>query len=444
MNGICTRLLMVVLAAMMPVLIMLPAQEERVLFIVFMAARNDLGPYAGRNIKQLQASTPSDHVKIFVRLDSKKPGKTAKTKQFFIENNALKLTGTQEYRDSGDGDSLVETIQTAYTNFPAEKVVLVIWNHGTGGIEPAVLKALNPSELFHFNAKENRIELERSIGFIDYITRGSPYENETKGIGFDDSSGNYLTIKKLTGALRKATTHILKKKISVLACDACMMAGIDVISGFQDSVEYFVGSQEVVLGTGYNYDLLLKPLLLKKIPCNELFASHCVAAFKKTYGSITEDYTHCAIDVSYVNRLEKNIDTLAQLLIEGLDRQHQASVKAALRKSRRKTACTHFKEPTYIDIDNLYENLLDSLDGCSLTNPDETAPFKERLSTLLTEGRSIIHQMVKANAVGAHLKRARGISVYFPEYIIHKSYFNNAFAAKRTHWLEFLKKYRAT
>ncbi len=444
MNGVWTRLLITVLVVTASPFTFPQELDSSILFIVFMAARNDLYPYAGRNIKQLQASRPSDHVKIFVRLDSKKPGKSAKTKQFFIENTIIKPTGSQDYRDSGDEDSLVETIHTAYTAFPADKVVLVIWNHGTGGIEPAILKALNPSELFHFYAKKNRIELERSIGFIDYITKGSPYANETKGIGFDDSSGNYLTIKKLTNALHRATKDVLKKKISILACDACMMAGIDVIAGFQDTVEYFVGSQEVVLGTGYNYALLLEPLLTKKMPCNHLFASHCVAAFQKTYGAITEDYTHSALDVSLINQLEKNIDSVARILITGLEFQEHASVKRALRKSRHKTVCTHFKEPTYIDIDNFYENLCESLYSCLLIKKDSTAQFKDTVIKLLTEGRTIIQQMVKANAVGAHLKRARGISIYFPEYIIHNSYFNNTFAAKRTHWLEFLEKYIAT
>ncbi|MBA3752015.1 hypothetical protein H0X06_04440 [Candidatus Dependentiae bacterium] len=440
MSGTRNRLL-IIFFSMMSYGIQASTTDQSVLFIVFMAARNDLYPYAGRNIKQLQANTSSDHVKIFVRLDLKKPDRNAETKQFFIENKNIQFVGSQEYLDSGDENSLIETIRTAYTTWPAEKVVLVIWNHGTGGIEPSIIKALNPSELFHFNNKKNLIELERSRGFIDFITQGSPYENKTKGICFDDSSGNYLTIKKLARVLHVATTKILKKKFSILACDACLMSGIDVFSSFHNSIDYFVGSQEVVLGTGYNYDLMLEPLLSKRMTCDELFASHCVSAFQKTYGKITEDYTHCAIDVQFCEQLERNIDTLALSLIFGLDQQENKSVKAALRKSRNKNNCTYFKEPTYIDIDNFYENLLLALPNCTLKTQESTLFFIEHVTKLLLEGRTIMHTMVKANAVGKNLQKARGISIYFPEYIIHNSYFRNVFATKKTHWLKFLRKY---
>ena len=115
--------------------------------------------------------------------------------------------------DSGDEKSLIYTVQCAYERFPADELVLILWNHGTGGIEPDIQKAINPSELFKYNAKKGLIEVNRSIGFLDYISQGETAYNETKGICFDDSSGNYLTIEKLTHALRSFQLKLYKRKL---------------------------------------------------------------------------------------------------------------------------------------------------------------------------------------------------------------------------------------
>ena len=416
------------------------SKKPEVLVVVHMAARNDLFPYAGRNIKHLQTCSSSSTVKIFIRLDMKKPHQPCVTKYFFIDNNKVMQVGDDVNLDSGDEKSLIHTVQIAYERFPADELILILWNHGYGAIEPSVQKAINPSELFRYNSKKGIIELDRSVGFMDYISKGETSFQDPKSICFDDISGNYLTIPKLTHALEVISRDILRKKIKILACDACLMGGADVFIGWENYIEYYVASQEEELGTGYRYDLLLEPLMQGKYRCDKQFARHFVKAFKDAYDQITQDYTQAAIDMSCAYELGKNIDSVASLLIMGLEKQKGKTVKEAIRISRHKHHCTRFGEPSYIDLGNFYDNLLKNCPKCELETPESSALFRAHLSDLLKKGTQLMQKAVIANTTGKNLHRATGISIHFPEFVIHKSYHHNMFATS-THWLPFLKKY---
>ena len=321
-------------------------------------------------------------------------------------------------------------------------MVLILWNHGTGPIEPKLTPIINQWELWNIDEASGKIDLDQSVGYIDRFSPGESSFHQPKGICFDDSTGSYLTTSDLTDAVRYMSLNVIKKKFSIIACDACLMGGVDVFIELHPYADYFVASQEVELGLGYKYDLVVEPLVHDKICCGEELACHFVKAFKTYYSPKIDFYTHSAIDLSYAEQLETNLDALARHLSYGLKHQQGKTVKEAIRLSRHWKFCTRFNEPTYIDLGNFYSNLLKNIDMCTLSNAT-TNQYKKTLSTILTEGASLIHQSVKANEVGSKHKNATGISIYFPEFIIHKSYSTNTFA-QHTYWLRFLQEYVAT
>ena len=418
-----------------------PVTERSVLVIIYMAARNDLSMYAESHIRQLLELGSSDRVKLFVHLDLQKANETALSSNFFVEKNKLLKVGSKNPKDSGNKETLIEAASLAYEQFPADEVVLILWNHGTGPLEPKITPIINQWELWHVDTDSGKIDLDQSVGYLDRFAPGEGSFKETKGICFDDATGHYLTISELTDALSYISETIIKKKFSILACDACLMAGADVFAGFHHYVDYYVASQEVELGIGYKYDAIVEPLVNDTICCGEELACHFVTAFKQYYSPKIDFYTHVAIDLSYGEELERNIDTLSKLLLYGLNYQENRTIKEAIRLSRHKKYCIRFNEPTYIDLGNFYNNLLTHIASCSLSN-DQSEPFKKKLHTVLTEGLDLIHHAVKANEVGSKHEHASGISIYFPEFIIHKSYKKNDFA-RRTHWLKFLQQYVA-
>ena len=199
-----------------------------------------------------------------------------------------------------------------------------------------------------------------------------------------------------------------------------------------------VGSEEVELGMGWKYDEVLFPFT--KEPLSTLaFASHIVNAYERTYQSITNDYTLSAINLDSVELLERNIDHIARLLIESLDIQ-RSIMHQAIKESKNKMLCTHFDEPTYIDLHHFYRNLLINVKKMSAENTQISSTTKNTLIAKLNEGIQLIEQLVIANTVGKNLKNARGIAIYFPERGIHSSY-QEAMFLKSNAWGTLLTRY---
>jgi len=411
-----------------------------VLVVIYMAARNDLSIYAETHLKQLLNLGSSDRVKLFVHLDLQKPGDPLVTKNYFIEKDQLIPVGSQSPKDSGKKETLIEATTLAYELFPADEVVLVLWNHGTGPIEPKVVPSLRNWDLWSYDEKSGSIRLDESIGYIDRLSPGDGSFVQPKGICFDDVTGNYLTTTDLTQAITYLSKEILQRKFSIVACDACLMAGADIFIELKDSVDYFVASQEVELSLGYKYDDIVEPLVKDRICCGEELACHFVQSFKNYYSPQIEFYTHVAIDLSYGSKLNENIDAVARCLSYGLTYQQDKSVREAIRLSRHKKHCICFNEPSYIDLGNFYRNLLEHLPQCTLSKEVNAQDYHSLLYTLLHEGLTLIQESVKANVAGSKHNLASGISIYFPEFIIHNSYHNNPFAQKNS-WLTFLKDY---
>ncbi len=414
--------------------------QETYTVAVYMAADNDLFAFAGRNIKQMQNVGSNDRLKIVLHFDMHRPGQKKMCKRLLIQKNRIVQIGEDSSMDSGDTNTLIDFCKWTIEKFPSDNLALVLWNHGTGIIEPILKKSINPSELFSFNPETRLIELNREVGFLDHITSENLPKDKKRGICFDDTTGNYLTNKRLKEALHKiCKEHLKGKKLAILACDACLMSMVEVASPLRDYVDIFVGSQEVELGTGYNYTNALSPFTSNSLSKHE-FASHIVKAYKDTYGRITNDYTQSALDLSKIEPFEKNIDELSKLLIFGLKKQKNRSVKEAIRISRHKNFCTYFDEPTFIDVGHLYANMLKNIGKCTLGNNEETNNFRHQTAKILQDGLNILSQVVIANAVGKNLKSATGVSIYFPEYHIHGSYVHSDFA-RNTNWHNFLKTY---
>jgi len=407
--------------------------------LIYMAADNDLLPFADRNIEQLKQVGSSNNLNILVHLHTHRPRSNKVTKKLFIQKDRILQIGPDECKDSGSEQTLIDACNWALNDFNAKHFVLVFWNHGSGDINPLRGKSINPSMLFNYNKQYNILELDRSIGLLDLL-ESAEMPPCHRGVCFDETTGNYLNDEKLKKALEYVNAVPLKgKKIDYILWDTCMMGGIGTIHNCSKYATRIVVSEEVVLGTGYNYTKLLKPLAQNQIELHQL-AQHVVSTYEETYSKITNDYTQSAIELSQYPALQKNIDTLSLLLIEALEKQKDRTVSFALKASRDRNQCTHFWEPSYIDLTHLYLNILKNMSSMQLRNGHEEAQLKSQLHDILTQGLFLINSLVIVNAAGRNYKKAGGISIYFPEYSLHPSYPTTEFA-KNTNWSNFLKAY---
>ncbi len=407
-------------------------------FIVYIAADNDLDYFARRNIEEMKLVGSNKNISIVVQLD--RHGIHERTKRLYVTQEAIyQMNATDETAgqklNSGSAQTLIDCCKWAIEEFPAQHYALVLWNHGIGILDSIRSKTTNASELFTFNPANHMLELDRSIGFLQFLEEKANQPND-RGVCFSDTYGSYLTNQKIDYALKEITQNFLGgKKLDIVAFDACLMAMVEVGSLIKPYVDYMVASQEVELGTGWPYHHVLAPFLEKPLSPKE-FASHIVRGYKKGYENITSDFTQSAIDLKYIDAIENSIKKISSLLIQMLHHQLDYSVKRAIRASRSRRVCTCFAEPSYIDLHHFFTNLLETIDFMHLEK--EKMPLIPTLKKELWACLKAIDQAVITNETGSNLESAKGLSIYFPLRHIDPSYLQIPFI-KTTRWDNFLR-----
>jgi len=411
-------------------------QKKDWTIILYIAADNDLSSFAIRNIKQMARVGSNEHFNIVVQLDIRKSTGEKITRRYYIEKEKILHLNAgdslSQKMDSGDPQTLISCCGWAITDFPAEHYGLVLWDHGTGILDPTKGRVLRPDEHFRLNPTTNLLEVDRSIGFIDRML--------DRGICWDDSTGNFLSNQKLDYALKTICKKYLNgQKFTFLGFDACLMQMLEVANIVKKHALIMVGSEESEIGYGWHYADMLEPFNHGPMTPIEL-TQQIVHSYGRSYERITNEYTLSALNLEIIDLLEQNVDAVARLLIKGISKQKNATVKKMIRASRNKLVCTHFDEPSYIDLHHFYSNLVANIDYAKLSNTQEETEFKVVLKQLLLDGCKLIEEISFSHTEGKKMLLSKGIAIYFPERNMHSSYKKTTFA-KENQWINFLTRY---
>ncbi|MDR3646360.1 MAG: clostripain-related cysteine peptidase [Candidatus Babeliales bacterium] len=401
--------------------------------MVYIAADNNLNIFAWGTIRQL-AKGANDNVNIVVQLNE--PGRHKKTERYLIEkNNAILLNKDNTKKlDSGDPQTLIDFGTWVIQNYPAENYMIVLSDHGSGAIDldRHLSRLINPTELFVLNPSNLMLELDRSISFLDFFEKK---EEELRGICFDENFQSYLNNQKLDYAFKKICESQPNFKFNIIGLDACLMQMIEISNLIKPYADILVASPEVELGPGWRYDTLLKPFSTHNLdPVS--FAKHIVKAYEQTYIDITNDYTLSAIDLHAVDKLEKNINGVAEILIEIMATQKNGSIKKTVKDCKKNIS---FEEPSYIDLTSFYENLLNNISKFNNSNT-KAIELNKKLETELKEGIKLLKSIILENVRGKNITYSKGVSIYFPEKTIHNSYIKTSFA-QTNQWVNLLLHY---
>ena len=404
--------------------------------LIYIAGDNDLRSFAIRNIRQIMnVGSLEPNVHIIVHLDIRDAQGTKITRRYYIlENDYIVLNehdNTAQRMDSGDPNTLISFVKSAVDIFPADEYVLVLWDHGTGYLDPAQHSRTSSTEIFSFNPTTHKLELDRSHNDL------SSWNDDQRGVCWDQSTKNYLTAQKLDYAL-KTCVNYMQQQFEIIAFDACLMSMIEVADLVSPYAKIMISSEEAILGTGFDYANTLRPLRQKNLSTYDL-AQHIIDTFDETYSRITQDYQLSALNLSLTQKITENIDQIAQLLQEALSSQNnkKESVKRALKVARSNTV--HFNEPAYLDLYDLYRNILLQLNNFKIKNDKHQ---KNKLETTLKNGMELVEKYTIAHCAGSKLHQTRGVSIYFPEKM-HSSYPTSYFAHTYS-WYDFLHMYLAT
>ena len=227
--------------------------------MIFVNAKNNLELAGLYNVNQMEKIGSDANVNILAEMgrmkgqegDTDLDGDWTGARRLYIQKDAdeEKITSPVvdkvEKVDMGDYKRVVDFVLWAKKNYPARRYMLVLWDHGSGWMDP----------------------------------QQKP-KDDAKGISFDDETSNYIRTKQIGAILKEAGN------VDVLAFDACLMQMAEVAFEVKDNTKVIIGSEETVPGLGYPYSLFLGALAKKPDMGNDEFGSTVVAAFKMFYDAV--------------------------------------------------------------------------------------------------------------------------------------------------------------
>lgn len=396
--------------------------------IAYIAGDNNLYYFLWNNIKQMAKVGSNDQINIIVQINE--PGPHKPTQRFFIDHNRAFLLNQEDVEakkklDSGNPETLSKFVIDALKEFPAEHNFLILSNHGSGWLDPAITQQINPTELFKINPNDFTFVLDRSFEYIDGIE-----QLYKRGICFDDSHQSYLTNEKLEHALEKICTS-LGKKLDLIGMDACLMSMIEGGCTLKKYADIMISSQDVELGAGWDFEKILTPLTTREMKPDEL-ARHVVDCYYNTYAPIVQDFTLAAVNLTKINKLELAIDEVARILQTVFSKKNEVALQQIVKNARAPHNCTCFEEPTYVDLGHWLKNMQNFLNVST-----HNSHFSNHLLDAVNSALQGLQETVLAKTQGRNLPHTSGLSIYFPTRTIHRSYINLPFA-KTNSWAGFL------
>ncbi len=253
--------------------------------LVYMAADNDLTPYAYWDLYEMEAGYKSASnygastrkTDLVVQLDTAgdrgirrlhmfqtpEPYDATLTKDFFdrrTESDIRSPVVTQlpESREA-EAAKLRKFLEWGIREFPSDNVMAIVWGHGQGWTStrperPATSRFLSPEEADLGVPAAPATPVETP--FI------SPFGGRAfGGLAFNQSSGSYLDIPSLRATLSGVAERLRGgKPFDVYASDACLMQMLEVATEMSGAARFVVGSTQVQNFLGLPYRRLLYEL----------------------------------------------------------------------------------------------------------------------------------------------------------------------------------------
>ena len=234
---------------------------------------------ASTDIEELLQVKLPENIKVVIQTGGAKNWENEEINSNIIQrleysNKGLKVVDKKPLANMGNPNTLADFLSYTKNNYPADKKMMIIWNHGGGTVSGAAFD-------------------ER----YDY-----------------DS----LTLNEFDEAFRKV--YPLSKEnppFEVIGFDACLMATIDTAYTFSDIAKYLVASEELEPGSGWNYTGFMEKLALDPGMDGARLGQHICNSYMDGCGFLFDmDATLSVVDLSKIDQLVNAYEDLGK---EALD-----------------------------------------------------------------------------------------------------------------------------
>jgi hypothetical protein len=389
----------------------MPAAEWTVM--VYLNADNNLESFGITDFEEMARVGSSPKVNVVVQMDrtpgfSTKYGDWTQTLRFKVEKdmaptpqNAVADMGEL---NMGDGQTLTDFVKWGMATYPAQKYMLIIWDHGDGwrllntvavNLPPAQREQLRAFRVQQVGSlRELNVDIGRDVSVIP-SDRAIP--SPVRAASHDDTSGDKLYNRETAEALLKALGG---KKLDVLGFDACLMGGVETAYAFRDVAKVFVGSEELEPGDGWDYSDWLAKLQAKPEMDGNALGATVVESYKTQYVQSDKATTLSAVDLSKISGVAQAVSATADALKASLgsDLPHVISAR---------NACKEYA-PGYG---------LHNIDWVCFTDALTALPVQNSVKLAAKQSASLLKDAVIANYAGAARTAgfgSNGLSLYFP------------------------------
>jgi hypothetical protein len=345
--------------------------------IVYMNGDNSLWQAAVDDLNELEVTGSTAEVDVVVQIDlldrtSRAPFNDTRryhvtqdpsgNSDTIVSTKVWPETGTREL-DMGNPTTLSDFAVWAIDAYPAERYMLLIWNHGDGWKAATAPTDAPPLKL----------------------------------ISMDDSSGTAMSISggDLAEAMASITGH-LGRKLDLVGLDACLMGMWEVDVVLESHADYIVQSEETESEAGYDYVRLMA--LLAAAPATtprEL----CDGIVGDSVSSV--DGTLSCVETAGVGAVSAGIDAVAAQVMAALPASETALVGAADGTIR----FSYSGSGAYTTYADLYDFM------ARLRASSSLPPSLTEAAAMLQA--SIEGAVVRSEGIGSYT-RTGGISIYLP------------------------------
>lgn len=380
-----------------------PAQQAQTVadwtVLVFIAADNNLEVAGLLDINEMEAVGSSERVNIVVEIDRSADwvdydGDWTEGRRYLIQQdqNPDVITSPVVQNlgevNSGDPGQVADFAIWGITNYPAEKYMLVLWDHGGAWVSHAS----------------------------------------------DDETGDDITLPELTGALDRIIAETGIDQFEVIGFDMCLMGQLEVFQALAPYARYGLGSEENEPGPGWFY-LWLDEVVQNPAMAGAEVGRHVVDYFMAFYRELNRKdliFGLSAFDLSASAEMATALDSLIDVVTANPD-----AYLSAIADARNNTiAFGGWDDPQLFDIFSsvdLYQfvDLLGDLAG------------NEQVSAAVDSVKQAhADYVVYTDAV--NLPGAQGLSIYFPRTLRAYKFqgFNERYPVETPpsmdSWVEFL------
>ena len=180
------------------------------------------GGAASYDLEEMLSVSLPENVRVLIQTGGAKSWeneqiKSKKTQRFLYSSNGLELVDEKPKSNMGDAKTLEDFLRFGKERYPADKNMIIFWNHGGGSVTGAAF-----DELYDYDSLTLE-EFDRAFRSVYQLSRDNP-------------------------------------PFEVIGFDACLMATVDTAYTFSDIGKYLVASEELEPGGGWNYTGFLQKL----------------------------------------------------------------------------------------------------------------------------------------------------------------------------------------